>query len=190
MTLALPNPRARAPATARRQALSALSFVAALAALLGASAWMLSGLFASSDALDAALGQLAQLEGRQPRGKTPAGDGAAANGSPFLEGQTITVAGAALQQRVNASVAAAGGSVLSTQIELEGPQAKDGFVTLTANVEVGQQALQTLLYDLEAGMPYLFVDTIGIQSPQASGESGTARMRVVLGVTGQWRTPP
>jgi general secretion pathway protein M len=49
--------------------------------------------------------------------------------------------------------------------------------------------LQKLLYDLEAGMPYLFVDQLDVQVPQttAVNESGTGRIRVVLGVSGQWQ---
>ena len=108
-------------------------------------------------------------------------------GSPFLEGQTITVAGAALQQRVDAAVAKAGGAVLSSQVEIDGPQAKDGFVSLTENIEIAQPALQQLLYDIEAGMPYLFIDTLGVQTPQGVGDVEGVRMIVVMGVTGQWR---
>jgi general secretion pathway protein M len=47
--------------------------------------------------------------------------------------------------------------------------------------------LQPLLYDLEAGMPYLFIDTLAIQSPQVFGEAESARMRVIVGVSGQWQ---
>ena len=36
-------------------------------------------------------------------------------------------------------------------------------------------------------MPYLFIDTLAIQTPQAFGEAEGAGMRVVIGVTGQWR---
>jgi general secretion pathway protein M len=52
-----------------------------------------------------------------------------------------------------------------------------------------QPALQKVLYDLEAGMPFLFVDQLDVQVPQATAtsDSGTGRIRVVLGVTGQWQ---
>jgi general secretion pathway protein M len=56
---------------------------------------------------------------------------AGVSGSPFLDGQTITIAGAALQQRVEAAVAKAGGALMSSQVELDGPDAKNGFVGLT-----------------------------------------------------------
>ena len=48
-------------------------------------------------------------------------------GSPFLEGQTLTVAGAALLQRVADAVTKVGGNVLSSQVDVQGVQAKDGY---------------------------------------------------------------
>ena len=52
-----------------------------------------------------------------------------------------------------------------------------------------QPALQKLLYDLEVGMPFLFVDQLDVQVPQttAQSEGVTGRIRVVLGVSGQWQ---
>jgi general secretion pathway protein M len=47
--------------------------------------------------------------------------------------------------------------------------------------------VQPLLYDLEAGMPFLFIDQLVVQAPQAgTGEEGS-RMRVLLAVSGQWQ---
>ena len=132
---------------------------------------------------------LDQIEGRRPiPGGARARDAAAPTGSPFLEGPTVTVAGAALQQRVTGAVAKVGGNVLSSQVELENSKAKQGFVSLVASCEVDQPALQQLLYDLEAGMPFLFIDQLVVQAPQAgTGEEQGGRMRVLLGVSGQWQ---
>ena len=138
----------------------------------------------------AAAGELLdQIEGRKP---TPAGVRAQAAsvpiGSPFLEGPTVTVAGAALQQRVTGAVSKVGGNVLSSQVDLEGSKAKQGYVGLVASCEVDQPALQQLLYDIEAGMPFLFVDQLVVQAPQTgTGEDGGGRMRVLVGVSGQWQ---
>src|SRR5271166_3591323 len=49
-----------------------------------------------------------------------------------------------------------GGNVLSSQIDLQGPHSAEGFIGLTESLEIDQASLQPLLYDLEAGMPYLF----------------------------------
>ena len=67
--------------------------------------------------------------------------------------------------------------------------AADGFVGLLVSCEMEQLSLQKLLYDLEVGMPFLFIDQLDVQVPQATAlaEGGTGRIRVVLGVSGQWQ---
>nr|WP_275169857.1 type II secretion system protein GspM [Bradyrhizobium sp. CSS354] len=136
----------------------------------------------TSDLLD-------QLRGRKSGAKSAAALSAEHPGTPFLEGPTVTVAGANLLQRVAAAVADVGGSVQSSQVDVTGAQTKDGFVGLVVSCELEQPALQRLLYDLEAGMPFLFVDQLDVQVPQttALSDSATGRVRVILGVSGQWQ---
>lgn len=134
----------------------------------------------TSDLLD-------QLQGRRARG---AGTSPLAPpGTPFLEGPTVTVAGATLLQRVAAAVGNVGGTIQSSQVDVLGTQAKDGFVGLLVSCEMEQPALQKLLYDLEVGMPFLFVDQLDVQVPQTTvaNEGGVGKIRVVLGVSGQWQ---
>ena len=131
---------------------------------------------------------LAQLErGRQTAAAPLNQAGDAPQGSPFLEGQTVTVAGAALLQRVAGAVTRAGGNVLSSQVDVKEAQQKAGLVSLVASCEVAQADLQKLLYDLEAGMPYLFVDQLSVQAPETVTRGDGGRLRVVLGVSGQWQ---
>jgi general secretion pathway protein M len=136
----------------------------------------------TSDLLD-------QLRGRKARGGAASSLAAEHRGTPFLEGPTVTVAGATLLQRVAASVASVGGTIQSSQVDVLGTQAKDGSVGLVVSCEMEQPSLQKVLYDLEAGMPFLFVDQLDVQVPQttAVNESGSGRIRVVLGVSGQWQ---
>jgi general secretion pathway protein M len=137
---------------------------------------------------------LAQLEGRTPaatpRRRTGDGEPLMA-GSPLLEGATMTVGGANLLQRVATAIAKLGGTIQYTQVDLEGPQAKDGFVSVTVNCEVTQPALQQLLYDLEAGMPFLFIDQLVAQGPatQVAATPGgpEPKLRVLISVSGQWQ---
>jgi general secretion pathway protein M len=134
----------------------------------------------TSDLLD-------QLQGR--KGRSGASPMAGHAGTPFLEGPTVTVAGAALLQRVASAVGNVGGTIQSSQVDVLGTQAKDGFVGLVVSCEMEQPALQKVLYDLEIGMPFLFVDQLDVQVPQttAASEAGAERIRVVLGVSGQWQ---
>jgi general secretion pathway protein M len=82
-----------------------------------------------------------------------------------------------------------GGNIQSSQVDVQGNQARDGLVSLLISCEVDQPALQKLLYDLEAGMPFLYVDQLDVQMPQAAAanEAVSGRLRVILGVSGQWR---
>lgn len=127
----------------------------------------------------------AQLTGRSPSGQQ-AGNvlAGAPAGSPFLEGQTLNVAGAALLQRVASLVNRVGGNVLSSQVDLESDRAKDGWISLLVSCDVEQPALQKLLYDVESGMPFLFIEQLVVQAP-TPGLNGN-RMRVLLSVSGQW----
>src|ERR1700692_1417509 len=108
---------------------------------------------------------------------------------PRLEGPPVPVAGAPLLQRVASAVGKVGGTIQSSQVDVLGSQARDGLVGLVVSCEMEQPALQKLLYDLEAGMPFLFVDQLDVQVPQttAANETGSGRIRVVLGVSGQWQ---
>jgi general secretion pathway protein M len=150
--------------------------------------------FAVADILDhqRALAQtsdlLDQLQGRKARGGASSAAGEHP-GTPFLEGPTVTVAGATLLQRVAAAVGNVGGTIQSSQVDVLGTQAKDGVVGLVVSCEMEQPALQRVLYDLEAGMPFLFVDQLDVQVPQttSANEQGGGRIRVVLGVSGQWQ---
>jgi general secretion pathway protein M len=171
----------------RTPSIGLLAYLAVVAGL-GLATWLsLASLQERYAARDSAQALLDQIEGRGRAGiATPAG--AVMPGSPFVEGQTLTVAGAALQQRIGSAVKAVGGNVLSSQIDLQGTDSKKGFLSLTASCEVEQPALQQLLYDLEAGMPFLFIDQLTVQAPQAIGSAETAaRMRVLIGVSGQWQ---
>jgi len=130
---------------------------------------------------------LEQLEGRRPAAiRGPSGDVTMPSGSAFLEGATFTVAGATLLQRVAGAVTKFGGTVLSTQLDLQGTQSKTGFLSMIASCEIDQSELQKLLYDLEAGMPFLFIDQLVVQTPLTSSSSGGMRLRILLTVSGQW----
>ena len=102
-------------------------------------------------------------------------------GSPFLEGQTITLASAALLQRMTSAITAAGGSVISTEVEPQ-RQPNDRSLRAIASFELEQPALQHLLYDIEAGMPFLYVDQLSVAPKNEEG-----RMRVLLTASGLWR---
>lgn len=134
----------------------------------------------------AVLERLAARDAAKPA-VAAAADAAVPPGAPFLEGATISVAGAALMQRVATAVTRTRGTILSSQVDTQGPQAKSGFVSVVMNVELDPASIQPLLYNLEAGMPFLFVDQLVIQSPTGPQKGAAAPLRVLLAVSGQWQ---
>jgi general secretion pathway protein M len=131
---------------------------------------------------------LEQLGGRRSAApQARASDAAAPSGSPFLEGGTVTVAGAALLQRVAGAVTRLGGNMVSSQVELPDGRNKDGFLSIIASCEIGEQSLQQLAYDLEAGMPFLFIDQLSVQAPTTATGATEGKLRVLLTVSGQWQ---
>ncbi|MDA9479905.1 general secretion pathway protein GspM [Bradyrhizobium sp. CCBAU 65884] len=164
-------------------------YVAVAGALLLTAGLSIAEILAHRQALVQTSDLLDQFRGRKGGTKNAAAAMAEHPGTPFLEGPTVTVAGANLLQRVAAAVGNVGGQIQSSQVDVSGAQAKDGFVGLVVSCELEQPALQRLLYDLEAGMPFLFVDQLDVQVPQttALSDAGAGRVRVILGVSGQWQ---
>jgi general secretion pathway protein M len=176
----------------RRKGSAAFAIYVALLAALGF--WAVSGARSLMDAATALTESRAALERLDRPGHRASPNGAPIDPGrdkpPFLRGKTINLAGASLQLRVEEAVRSAGGTVLSSQTDLAGPRAGEGWIGLAETLEIAQAGLQPLLYDLESGMPYLFVQSLSIQSPKAFGEGESGPMRVQIGVTAQWRDAP
>ena len=164
--------------------LVAASIYGAVVIVLLAVTWLaLAGIYSGESALAETASLLERLQGRKA---VPVADGGTMTGSPFLEGPSVTVAGAALLQRVAGAVSKAGGTVQSSQVDVVGSQG--GVVKLQISCEIGQPQLQRLLYDLEAGMPFLFIDEMTAEMPQAVGaNNGVGRMHVQLALSGEWQ---
>lgn len=162
---------------------AATAYAALLILLLVVAISSVADILNQRSSVAATATMLEQLEGRKAPAAGRAGEAGMPTGSAFLEGATVTVAGAALLQRVASAVTKAGGNVLSSQLDVQGPHAKAGFVSMVASCEMDQAALQALLYDLEAGMPFLFIDQLDIQVASA----GEGKLRFLLGVSGQWQ---
>jgi general secretion pathway protein M len=168
---------------------AALVYGGLLLVLIAATVLPLKGLLDQRSAVEQLGETLRQLDARGPAAAHPeAAADAAMAGSAFLEGSTVTVAGAALLQRVVGVVNRHGGSVSSSQPDLQGTEAKDGFINVSANFDLEQPALQQVVYDLEAGMPFLFVEELVIQGPSPAATSG-GKLHVLISVSGQWQGP-
>jgi general secretion pathway protein M len=159
-----------------------------LLVLVAGTALPLKGVLEQQTAVAALDDILLRLQGRGPAAaRLATGQDGAVAGSSFLEGATVTVAGAALLESVVGTVTRHGGSVLSSQLDLQGPQSKEGFLSVTANCDLEQQALQQIVYELESGMPFLFVDQLVVEAPTALAGASGGRLHVLISVSGQWQ---
>ena len=165
----------------RSPSVAGLVYVALIIAACLTTMAMLTDILEQYRARNASLDILSRLQGH---GQFTSSGHARPPGSPFLKGQTATVASAALLQRITSIITSAGGTVVSSEMVQQGAQSKDGYVTAIANCELEQDALQKVLYDIEAGLPFLFVDQLMVQSSSAPGENG--KLRVTLGVAALW----
>jgi len=168
---------------------AATLYVAIIAAFVFIAAGNVLQFMEQRSAVAAARGILEQIEAHSTvrTQDATAADVSVPVGSPFLEGGTVSVAGAMLLQRVAAAATQQRGNILSSQVDLQGNQAKAGFVAVTSSLEVEPALLQPLLYDLEAGMPFLFVDQLVVQAPSGAATGAGGKLRVLLSVSAQWR---
>jgi len=169
-----------------RQTIAAGGYVVIIAVLIATTWVALAGISDRRAVVQAAENMLARLEDRLPATAKDGRStfGAAPAGFPFLQGQTVTVAGAALLERIGGAVNRIHGTVLSSQVELKNADSKDGWINLIVSCDINPASLQPLLYDLESGMPFLFIDQLVVQAPVAGVEQ--SRMHILLSVSGQW----
>jgi len=173
--------------TAAPPYVAALAYAGLILGLMAVIVTSWDGIRSRTATLDGLNDILARLEGATPGAPRATREGAAVAGSYFLEGPTVTVAGAALLQRVIAIVTQHGGNVVSSQVDMQGTQSKDGFLTVIASCILEQAALQKTLYDIEAGMPFLFVEQLDAQAATNSTGAAGGKLRVLLSISGQWQ---
>jgi general secretion pathway protein M len=107
------------------------------------------------------------------------------NVAPLFEARTITQAGANVQQRLEAAITKAHGRLMSSKVEVA-PRQDERRVDLTAELTVAEPDLQALLFDLEVGRPYLFVNALAARASESADDPQSRTMRVSLSVSGQW----
>jgi general secretion pathway protein M len=107
----------------------------------------------------------------------------------FLDAATQGLAGAQLQAHLNQVAADHHAVLISSGVEPPKREDPPDSIRLQATLEVNLQALQTLLYQLESGTPYVFVDALTVQP--ASAAAGHAAddplLRATMSLRAFWR---
>jgi general secretion pathway protein M len=160
---------------------------------IGAGAW---ALVARSDAaweLSQRQDLLSRLE-TAARGKARGGGPsvrASAPASAFLDAPTLGLASAMLEEHIT-HLADQHATLVSFAVQSAGGADSGDAVRIEASMDINLRELQTLLYELESGAPYVFVDSITVRpvSGAAQSDAAAAPLRTMIGLRGLWRRSP
>lgn len=131
---------------------------------------------------------------RDRRIRAPASQRIEIADAALIVAESEALAEVALQQRVDRIFAAAGLSVASRNIEQPVPEAHWTRLSLRIDLTMPEPALQNLLYRLESGPTYLFVDQLELrrqgrgQGP-GNAEEEPAELAVRLHISGLMQRP-
>ena len=64
---------------------------------------------------------------------------------------------------------------------------RPGEVKATAKFEIAEQNLQKLLYDLETGAPFLFIDNLAVSAGPSEGAQDN-KLAATISVSALWRS--
>jgi general secretion pathway protein M len=100
----------------------------------------------------------------------------------IISAPSETVAASTLQQYLLDRLEQAGGSVQRVKAETGRDAKSDGMRRVTAEIvfDASNDALQHLLFDLETGTPFVFVDTLSTKPASASETAKTGTNPEVL----------
>jgi len=125
-----------------------------------------------------------QRSGREPLASEEA---SAAPDAAFLNAPTSGLASAQLEAYLAQLASAQQASVVSSGVEQANKDAPEN-VRVQATLDIRYDALQTLLYQLETGTPYVFVDLLTLQPASASQlQSNDSIMKVTVSLRALWR---
>ena len=113
----------------------------------------------------------------------------AAPAAAFLDAGTAGLAAAQLQSYLSQVAASQQAIVISYGVEPARREDSSDSIRVQATLEVSQRSVQGLLYQLESATPYVFVDSLAVQTPSTTGGRGTqdANLRLTLSLRALWR---
>lgn len=133
---------------------------------------------------------LSQLEARAAnRNNTRLKSRAVAPAAAFMVAPTQGLAGAQLQAYLQRVADTHHAVIISSGMEPTKHEDQPDSIRLQATLDADLQSLQALLYQLESGTPYVFVDLLNIQIPGVTAQRAIEDplLRVTLGLRAAWR---
>jgi general secretion pathway protein M len=107
----------------------------------------------------------------------------------FLNAATPGLAGAQLQSYLQRVANSQQTTLISSGIEPARHEDQSDSIRVQITFDANLQGLQTILYRLESGTPYVFVDSLIVQLPGGGSQHAVEDplLRVTLGLRGLWR---
>ena len=156
------------------------------ASVLGFSLEARFGAAQERDARSEVLAQLeAHIKARNARPKA----GAVAPAAAFLTAPTQGLAGAQFEAYLQQTAAAQHATVISSGLDATRHDDRPDSIRLQATLDMNLEALQRMLYRLESGTPYVFVDSLSVQIPGTGAQRAAEDplLRVTLGLRAIWQ---
>jgi general secretion pathway protein M len=177
----------------QEQGIAVGAFCAFVLLCVGIVAWSFQMRFDAAQELSEQQNLLERLEAgaRSKAGPRGSAKAAAAPAAAFLNEPTLGLAGATLEAHVT-QLASQHATLVSFAVQSSTVPDSADNVRIEASMDITLSALQILLYDLETGTPYVFVDSMTVRpaAGAAQADAANAPLRVTLGLHALWRRSP
>ena len=119
-----------------------------------------------------------------------AGDRAPDAALYIMNSETATIASATLQRRMTAALNAAGGTVLSSEINVPDPADTRQRIELTLSFEIDAIGLQAALHQLEAEAPAVFAEHLQVRVASGADANAPVRLQGSVTMSAFWSSKP
>jgi general secretion pathway protein M len=180
----------------REQAIAIAAFLGILLVSVIMPIWTLKTRADALQELDDGRGFLARLEAARQRSGGAKGGGHgqvvdAASPKAFLNAQTAGLASAQLEAYLSQLIQDQQASLISSSVQQATRSDTPDAVRIQASLEMPYEALQTLLYRLETGTPYVFIESMTVQSTSVTQQRAAhTAMKVMLNLRAIWHRTP
>ena len=170
----------------REQAISIVAFVLLLVALVSVTGISLQSRADAGRESSERREMLSRLEARL---RVNAGRPIAAPPAAFLDGSTPGLASAQLQSYLGQLAGDKNASLVSSGGEAAKRDDAPDTVRIQATLDLNMRSLRAVLYQLESGTPYVFVDALSVQpvNATAGGSIEDPLLRTTLSLRALWR---
>jgi general secretion pathway protein M len=170
----------------REQAISIVAFVLLLVALVSVTGISLQSRADAGRESSERREMLSRLEARL---RASAGRPTAAPPAAFLDASTPGLASAQLQSYLGQLAGDKNASLVSSGGEAAKRDDAPDTVRIQATLDLNMRSLRAVLYQLESGTPYVFVDALSVQpvNATAGGSIEDPLLRTTLSLRALWR---